>query len=489
MGNLIKIVEISKRFGDIVALENVSLDIGSGDIIALLGENGSGKTTLAKILYGIYTPDKGCIEINGICKILTSPAEAKNLGIVMVSQRPQLIDELTALENISIFLNTSVSRIHKNVENLLHEFNIDINVSKPVYTLSYTEKQYIEMIKALLAMPKLMIVDEATTYLPLSIKLKFFNMMKKILANGSSIIFITHKILEALEFSNRIIVLRKGRVVGRFNSDSVTVEELRKTMFEGFGETSTVQVTRQIKDVGRDRKTVLKIDNVSVLDEYSRRAVDNVSLDVKQGEISVIVGIAGNGQKELCEAIVGLRRVEKGRILFEDKDITKLPPSKRIAMGFHYIPEDPFRDGVFLNLTIAENLKVFSQRRIEKEVLLETISKLNIIPPNPIVKVYKLSGGNIQKVAISRIFINIPRIIIAYNPTRMLDEYSSKLVMSALTRFAALGGTALVFSEDLDEALAMGDKIAVIARGKIVKLYDQAMVERAELEKVMTSYD
>uniref|UniRef100_A0A7C5UVU7 ATP-binding cassette domain-containing protein n=2 Tax=Ignisphaera aggregans TaxID=334771 RepID=A0A7C5UVU7_9CREN len=489
MSNLIKIVEISKRFGDIIALENVSLDIDSGEIIALLGENGSGKTTLAKILYGIYTPDKGYIEINGIRKILTSPAEAKNLGIVMVSQRPQLIDELTALENISIFLNTSVSRIHKNVENLLHEFNIDINVSKPVYTLSYTEKQYVEMIKALLAMPKLMIVDEATTYLPLSIKLKFFNMMKKILADGSSIIFITHKILEALEFSNRIIVLRKGRIVGRFNSDSVTVEELRKTMFEGFGGISSIQVSRQIKDVNRDIKTVLKIDNVSVLDEYSRRVVDDVSLDVKQGEISVIVGIAGNGQKELCEAIVGLRKVEKGRILFEDKDVTKLPPSKRIAMGFHYIPEDPFRDGVFLNLTIAENLKVFSQRRIEKEILLETISKLNIIPANPIVKVYKLSGGNIQKVAISRIFINIPRIIIAYNPTRMLDEYSSKLVMSALTRFATLGGSALIFSEDLDEALAMGDKIAVMVRGKIVKLYDQAMVERSELEKVMTSYD
>ncbi|MEM0227149.1 MAG: ATP-binding cassette domain-containing protein [Ignisphaera sp.] len=488
MADLIRVVEISKRFGDIVALDDVSLNIDSGEIVAVLGENGSGKSTLAKILYGLYTPDKGYIEIDGKQHIFSSPAEAKRYGIVMVSQRPQLIDELTVLENISIFLNKSANRIYKNVNVLLREFDIDIDAASPVYVLSYTEKQYVEVIKALLAKPRLMIVDEATTYLPQPIKVKLFDMMKKIIVANGSILFITHKISEALEFSTRIIVLRKGRIAGEFIGSDVSLDELRRVMF---GETvATVQATGQLQDkIALGNSAILRADSVSVIDEYGKRAVEDISLDVKRGEIVGVVGVAGNGQREFCEAIIGLRKVERGRILFEDKDITNTPPSKRVAMGLYYIPEDPFKDGVFLNLTIAENIKIFSQRKITKDVIQDIINKLNIIPAKPGIKVHKLSGGNVQKVVLSRILINIPRIIVAYNPTRMLDEYSSKFVISVLTKFASLGGSILLFSEDLDEALAMSDKIAVMVRGRIIGMYSRGSVNRSELEKVMTLHD
>ncbi|MEM4053769.1 MAG: ATP-binding cassette domain-containing protein, partial [Ignisphaera sp.] len=250
------------------------------------------------------------------------------------------------------------------------------------------------------------------------------------------------------------------------------------------------QATGQLQDkIALGNSAILRADSVSVIDEYGKRAVEDISLDVKRGEIVGVVGVAGNGQREFCEAIIGLRKVERGRILFEDKDITNTPPSKRVAMGLYYIPEDPFKDGVFLNLTIAENIKIFSQRKITKDVIQDIINKLNIIPAKPGIKVHKLSGGNVQKVVLSRILINIPRIIVAYNPTRMLDEYSSKFVISVLTKFASLGGSILLFSEDLDEALAMSDKIAVMVRGRIIGMYSRGSVNRSELEKVMTLHD
>ncbi len=485
MSNVIRVVEISKRFGDIIALDNISLNISSGEIVAVLGENGSGKSTLAKILYGLYTPDRGYIEVNGKQQVFLSPADAKKYGIVMVSQRPQLIDELTVLENISLFLNKPLNKIYNDINIFLQEFNIRINIASPIHTLSYTERQYIEMAKALLARPRLLIVDEATTYLPQSMKIKFFEMMKRIVATNGSIIFITHKIPEALEFSTRIIVLRRGRIVGEFDSNNISLDELRRVMF---GETAIIQTTKQAQDIPIIKDAILKINNVLVEDEYGKKAVENVSLDVKQGEIVGVVGIAGNGQRELCETIIGLRKVKKGQILFEGRDITHIPPNKRIAIGLYYIPEDPFRDGVFLNLTVAENIKIFSQRKIERKAFQDIISKLNIIPANPGVKVHKLSGGNVQKVVLSRIFINIPKVIVAYNPTRMLDEYSSRLVASTLTKFASLGGSVLLFSEDLDEALAMGNRIAVMSRGKVIGIYNYTAINRSELEKVMVAY-
>lgn len=483
MNGSVRVVEVSKRFGDVIALDSVSLSVSGGEIVAILGENGSGKSTLAKILYGIYTPDEGYIEIDGRQKIFSSPADAKRCGIIMVSQRPQLIDELTLLENISLFLNKSPNKVYQDVISLLKEFNIDINTTSPIHTLSYTEKQYIEMIRALLAKPKLLIVDEATTYLPQSLKVKLFSMMNRIVAAGGSIIFITHKILEAVEFSTRIIVLRRGRVVGEFNR-GVSLDVLRRAMF---GETAITHTMKYHKRMHLEN-TVLSVHDVSVSDEYGKRAVESVSLDVRQGEIVGVIGIAGNGQRELCEAMIGLRRIEKGRILFEGRDITHMPPNRRIAMGLSYIPEDPFRDGAFLNLTVGENLKLFSQRKVEKKVLQDVINKLNIIPAKLELKVYKLSGGNVQKVVLSRIFTNTPKLIIAYNPTRMLDEYSSRFVTSTLTKFASLGGSVLLFSEDLDETLAIGDRIAVMTRGRIIDVYDATSVDRSELEKMMTVY-
>ncbi|MEM1645150.1 MAG: ATP-binding cassette domain-containing protein [Ignisphaera sp.] len=488
----LSIVNISKRFEDVIALEDVTLDINEGEIMGLLGENGSGKSTLAKIIYGIYVPDKGYIALykDGVPKSIffTSPRDAISHGIIMISQRPQLIEEISAVDNIALFLGVSPYIAKKVVESTLNRFNIKLNLDKNVNTLSYTEKQLVELVKALSFKPKLLIVDEATTYLSKDIKTKFYEILKMFTSLGGSVLFITHKIPEALEVCDRIAVLRKGKLIGLFSKeDEPSADIIRKVMFNDISR--KVQLDKVAGNLYSERHEILRVENLVVLDDYGRKAVDGVTLSVSKGFIVGVVGIAGNGQRELCEGLAGLRKIVSGRIIFDNKDITLLGAAERISIGLRYIPEDPFRDGVVLDLTISENLRLFSTKKIDKETITKVLEDLKVHPLNPMIKVYKLSGGNVQKISIARLILSKPKCVIVYNPTRMLDETSSNLVKTLLKDLAANDAGVLLVSEDIDEVLGVADEIDVISRGKIVKSFIASGPSiREEIEKAMTLY-
>ena len=480
----IEVVEIYKKFGDVIALNGVSLEIYPGEILAVLGENGSGKSTLAKILYGLYFPDKGYIKVDDVVTVFSSPAEAKNRGIFLVSQRPQLVDDMSVLENVALFLNISPSRdLKKKLEVTLRDLGMAIDVDRGVYTLSYTEKQFIDLVKALITQPRLLIVDEAATYLPRELKIKFLDIIKKFAARGGSVMYITHKILEAIEMGDRFIVLRKGDVVGVFEK-GVDVTTIRRAMFGSEEYLTTFK--RSPKKITHE-SFALSVENLIVYDEHGKPSVNDVSLNVRSGELISIVGIAGNGQKELGEAIAGLRKAARGRIMLNGNEITHAPASERIKKGLIYVPEDPFREGVAMGLTVAENVKLFSQSKVSRELLDALIKKLDVNPSNPFINVAKLSGGNIQKVSLARLLLTTPKVVVAYSPTRMLDERSKTLTLSILQRLAESGSAVLLLSEDIEEVLHISTRLGVMVSGKIVRFFETPDLEscREDIEKVM----
>lgn len=482
---IVKIVDVQKRFGDIVALDGVTLDVFRGEILVVLGENGSGKSTLAKILCGAYVPDKGKIIVDGEEAKFSSPYDAKRKGIVMISQRPQLIDDLSILENIALFLDETPSKsLARRVENVLKDFGFSMDINRKVYSISYTEKQFIELVKALMINPKLLIVDEAATYLPHDLKQRFFEIIKHLVLRNESVLYITHKIPEALEIGDRFVVLRKGRVVNVFGK-GVEASEIRQAMF-GSEEYLGITPKQLMRIVKRDSK-VLVVDKVTVFDDYGKAAVNSLSIDVGSGEIVSIVGIAGNGERELGEAIAGLRKVSKGSIKINGFDVTRDSPSERVRKGLIYIPEDPFREGVALTLSIAENMRMYARERIGHDTVLDAIKKLGIVPENPVTQVAKLSGGNVQKVSVSRLLLTMPKIVVAHNPTRMLDEKSRILVLDTMQKFAQTGGGVLLITEDVDEAIQVSNRVAVIVNGRIARVFEGENLEiyRSEIEKVM----
>lgn len=496
--NLLDIVEISKGFGNIIALDNVSLSIRRGEILGILGENGSGKSTLAKILYGIYTPDRGFIRLymdNKEIRIFSTSVKcALEHGIIMISQRPQLVDELSVIENIALSLGTSLATTKRLVNSTLSRFNINIDLTRIVATLSYTEKQFVELVKALSFKPKLLIADEITTYLPKDIREKFYDILKMFADSGGSVLFITHKISEAVEICNRIAVLRRGKIVNIFSKENdISIDLVRRAMFGEIDnklkhETSEYMV-KNTKFLYQFNQKILRVEDLVILDDYSRKAVNGISFSVDKGIIYSIVGISGNGQKELCEGIAGLRKISRGRIFLESIDITRLSPAKRVLKGLVYIPEDPFRDSVAMDLAIAENLRLFSQVKLDDDSILSVLSKLRIQPPDPRLKVYKLSGGNIQKISISRLMLRTPKCVIIYNPTRMLDEASSEIVKAFLKDLARKGIGVILVTEDVNEALDIADIVSVISHGKIIRSFNVNNLNiREELEKAMVTY-
>jgi simple sugar transport system ATP-binding protein len=484
---VVEVVGVSKRFGDIVALNNVSLKIYPREILVVLGENGSGKSTLAKILYGIYFPDTGFIRVDGVETVFSSPSDARKHGIFLVSQRPQLIDEMSIIENVALFLGATASKnLRKKLVDVLSNLKVSLDVDTPVFRLSYTEKQLVDLAKALLAQPRLLIVDEAATYLPHEAKKVFLDTIKRLIAGGASVMYITHKIGEALEVGDRFVVLRRGSVVGVFNRGT-DANILRQAMF---GSSNHIQNSyansQQVFADSSNSTTTLAVKNLTVLNDYGRTAVNNVTFVVNSGEVLGIAGVAGNGQKELAEALAGLRKVHRGAVLFNGVNITNEPIHRRVRMGFVYILEDPFREGVALNLTIAENIKLFTAGKGYKVSPSLVIEELGISPDNPLTKAFRLSGGNVQKLTLAKLLVNSPRVVIAHNPTRMLDE-KSRIAVLNLLRIVAEKGAAVVFiSEDLDEILSISTKVGVMVDGRLTRFFTGNIASyRDDIERAM----
>lgn len=491
---ILKVIGITKRFPGVVALDNVSLEIEKGTVHALLGENGAGKSTLVKILYGIYTPDEGEIYIEGKKVTIASPMDAINAGIVMVSQSPVIIDRLTVAENIILGIkrygyHTPVGAVRKKIIEVAEKVGVKLDPNTEVWKLSYTQKQLIEIVRALLLGAKILLLDEAITYLPLEEKKKFYKFIREYADTGGTVVLITHKIPEAMDVADKITVLRRGKLVGTVPVKGASVEQIRKMMF---GERSE-EITYERLPPGNPAEPILEIKDLWVKGDFGGLAVQGATLTVRRGEVVGIAGVAGNGQKELIQAVMRLRPVEKGRIIFEGVDVTKKTTHYMRMNGVGYIPDLPAKYGVSIENNILENLAVLPNFVSElinwgrlRALALKLIKEFGIKTPGPETPVKFLSGGNIMKVLVSRELTTATKLLVAYNPTRGLDEASAIKVRKIIKEKVINQGIgALIASEDLDEIFQISDTIVVMNSGKIVGVFPADKAKREEVEHLM----
>ncbi len=551
MSNIVEIRNLTKTFGEVVANNKVRLDLRQGEILALLGENGSGKTTLMNMLSGIYQPDSGEISINRTKVSIHSPEEAKKLGIGMIHQHFKLIDTLTAADNIwmgaekkepfllktkfayadslypyeglddssslrrqklkrfkvktklcfsalnykivqffrTAFLNRS--RFEK-INKVAHDFGFDLDSRKLVCDMAVSEKQTCEIIKVLFYGAKILILDEPTAVLTTQEIQKLFSTMRKMKERGCSIIIITHKLNEVLEISDRVTIMRKGEYITTVDTKDANEQLLTELMV---GEKIELHIDRPKTYFDRP---LLEIRDLTVKNDEGSVAIDNMSFYIRGGEMLGVAGISGCGQKELCEAIAGLRKIESGEINHKGQSLIGLPPKKIIDMGvsMSFIPEDRLGMGLAPSMSITDNmmLKTYSEgkfnpfvnRKKARNKAKQLISELNIVTPSTETPVRRLSGGNVQKVLVGREIESSPNVIITAYPVRGLDINSSYAIYDILNEQKKNGVGILFVGEDLDVMLALCDKIMVICHGKLMGVVHAEKATKEQLGLMMT---
>ncbi|MEM0247168.1 MAG: ATP-binding cassette domain-containing protein [Desulfurococcaceae archaeon] len=495
---IISVRNISKSFpGGIKALYKVSLDVYPGEVLALLGENGSGKSTLIKILYGMYVPDEGKILINGREVKISAPRDAIKHGIVLISQIPQLIDNFTGAENILLSLReagsfTTRKAFLERVKKITSELGIGVDLDLKVHTLTYTQRQLVEVIKAILLDARVLLVDEALTYLPESGRKEFYKFMLDFKSKGNSIILVTHKISEALEVADKLAILRRGVLVDVLSRNDATPEKVRLLMF-GVGVNSAHSMVEERGEPAHSGKEVITVKELVVSGDYGEESVRGVTFNVRAGEVIGITGLTGNGQRELVESIMGLRKVLRGKIYIDGFDVTNKGSSTARSMGVGFIPDTPLRYGVALDMSILENTALVLSRNTllldlnaVKKTTLKIINDYNIATKNDEVPVKLLSGGNLMKVVIGRELEYAKKALVAYNPTRNLDEYTSSVVRKQIVRKAREEGLAVLYvSEDLDEVMQVSSTVYVMSSGILHGPFETRTVEKSVLEKFM----
>lgn len=476
----VEMKHIYKSFGPVKANQDVNFDLEEREIHALLGENGAGKTTLMRILYGLYKADSGEIFINGEKVAIHSPKEAIAAGIGMVTQHFTLVPPLTVAENVVLGYTNGVvlsqKEIEKNVAAASEKFGIQVNPSALVRDLSVGERQRVEILKALYRNARILIMDEPTAVLVPQEVDALFESLKRLVQAGLSVIFISHKLVEVMAVCDRITVLRDGKVANTVNKSETSQVELARMMVgrETFGV--------RLQDACETIEPVYELDGISLAGKHGKNVLDDVSFCVGKGEILGIAGVSGNGQSELTAVITGLVAPSKGSIKLEGKDITRLSPGQISDTGVGRTPQDRY-EGTIGELTVAENLalehvkdytyKGFLDRKKIKEDAAEIIKEFQI-KASPGDQLRKLSGGNMQKVVLARALSRKPKVLIAAQPTRGLDVGATEYVRKRLLEERARGTAVILLSEDLDEVLALSDRIAVIYEGKIMGVVPSA---------------
>ena len=487
--------EITKSFGSVVANNKVELNVKPGEILALLGENGSGKTTLMNMLSGIYKPDSGQIFVDGKEVSIDSPEDSKKLGIGMVHQHFKLVDVFSAADNIWMGMEKTGLLLQKDryakIEEIAKKFGFEIDPQKKVYNMSVSEKQTLEIIKVLYYGAKIIILDEPTAVLTVQEIQKLFNVLRRMKEEGHSIIIITHKLNEVMEISDRVSILRKGEYITTVNTSETSEQALTEWM-----------VGRKI-ELNIDRPTVektrplLEVRDVSIRNDEGALAIDGVNFYIRGGEILGVAGIAGCGQKELCEAIAGLRPIEKGAMIHKGENIVGLAPKaiseKGISMSF--IPEDRLGMGLAPSMSIVDNMILkkyaatkgpFVDRKIGREDAEQVIRDLEVVTPSAEIPVRRLSGGNVQKVLLGREIKSKPNVVVTAYPVRGLDINSSYTIYNILNEQKKSGVGILFVGEDLDVMIALCDKILVLCHGKVMGVVHAHKTTKEELGLMMT---
>ena len=483
---------ITKTFGKVVANKNINLTIKKGEILSLLGENGSGKTTLMNMISGIYFPDEGHIYVDGKEAIIKSPKDSYKYRIGMIHQHFKLVDIFTAAENIILGMNVKKrNKINEEVLEIAQKYGFDIDPKKKIYEMSVSEKQTVEIIKVLYRGADILILDEPTAVLtPQEIE-KLFSVLKAMKADGKSIIIITHKLNEVMEISDRVSILRKGEYIGTVNTSETSEKELTEMMV---GKKIDLKIDRVITDFDRP---LLEIRDLYVNRDDGSEAIKNVSFYIRGGEILGVAGIAGCGQKELCEAVAGLRKVKSGQIMHKGESVLHLSPKEIIEKGISmsFIPEDRLGMGLAPNFSITDNMMlknygeakgIFVDRKKARKEANELIKALDVVTPSSETPVRRLSGGNVQKVLVGREIMANPNVIVTAYPVRGLDINSSYLIYDILNEQKKKGTGIIFVGEDLDVMLALCDKIMVICHGEVMGVVHAAKTTKEKLGLMMT---
>ena len=483
---------ITKSFGKVIANKNIDFNVKKGEILSLLGENGSGKTTLMNIISGIYFPDEGHIYVNGKEAVIKSPKDSYDYKIGMIHQHFKLVDIFTAAENIILGMNIkSKKKINEEVLEIANKYGFDIDPKKKIYEMSVSEKQTVEIIKVLYRGADILILDEPTAVLTPQEIDKLFKVLKAMKEDGKSIIIITHKLNEVMEISDRVTILRKGEYIGTVETSKTSEKQLTEMMV---GKKIDLKIDRVITDFDRP---LLEIRDLYVDSDDGNAAIKNISFYIRGGEILGIAGIAGCGQKELCEAVAGLRKIKSGLIMHKGESILKLSPKEIIEKGISmsFIPEDRLGMGLAPNFSITDNMMlknyseakgIFVDRKKARKEANELIKALDVVTPSSETPVRRLSGGNVQKVLVGREIMANPNVIITAYPVRGLDINSSYLIYDILNEQKKKGTGIIFVGEDLDVMLALCDKIMVICHGELMGVVHAAKVTKEKLGLMMT---
>ena len=490
---------ITKRFGQLVANDSINLVVQPGEIHALLGENGAGKSTLMNVLYGLYQADEGEILLDDKAQKFAGPGDAMAAGIGMVHQHFMLIPVFTVAENVAlgneptgVLGNFNLSEARKRVVEISNRFGFNVDPDALVEDLPVGVQQRVEIIKALSRDAKVLVLDEPTAVLTPQETDELMAIMRQLAKAGTSIVFITHKLREVKEVADKITVIRLGKVVGDASPDAST-SELASMMV---GREVDLTVSKKAATLG---ESVLRVENISVLDDRNQRAVNGVSFNVQRGEILAIAGVQGNGQTELAEALFGLRPVIKGSGAIAIKDeYLKSQVSVRdvLESGVGFIPEDRKKDGLVSEFSVAENLMLDASYKsvftkglninfaARKKIARDLVERFDVRTPSAEHLAGKLSGGNQQKVVVARELFRDVDILIASQPTRGVDVGSIEFIHEQLVAERDAGKAVILISTELDEVLALADRIAVMYRGQIVGIVGPE-TSREQLGKMM----
>ncbi len=499
--NAIELKEITKRFGDVVANDKISLEVRRGEVLSLLGENGSGKTTLMNMLSGIYFPDGGQIFVNGEAVAIRSPRDAFALGIGMIHQHFKLVDVLTAAENIVLGLPGGARLDRKAIAAQIAEigarYGFEIDPNRKIYDMSVSEKQTVEILKVLYRGADILILDEPTAVLTPQETEKLFAVLRNMRADGKAIVIITHKLHEVLAISDRVTVLRRGACIGTVKTAETDRQKLTEMMV---GHAVSLNIDRPEP---KDRQERLDIRGLTCRNGEGLNMLDGVSLHAFGGEILGVAGIAGSGQKELCEAIAGLCPVAEGQILYraspesEPEDLVGKTPRaiRHMGVSLAFVPEDRLGMGLVAGMDMVDNMMLktyhrgrglFADRRPPRRLAQEIIERLEVVTPGVSTPVRRLSGGNVQKVLVGREIASSPTVLLAAYPVRGLDIHSSYTIYRLLNEQKERGVAVILIGEDLDVLLELCDRVLVLCGGRVSGVVDARTATKEEIGLMMT---
>ncbi len=497
MVNILSMRNITKSFPGVLANDHVHFDVGKGEIHALIGENGAGKTTLMNILYGLYQADEGQIYFHGQRVEIESPRQAITLGIGMVHQHFMLIPVFTVAENIALGLKSSrgvaldTDLVARRIEELSERYGLKVDPRAEVWQLPVGVQQRVEILKALYRNADLLVLDEPTAILTPQEADELFAILRSLTNEGHSIIFISHKLREVMEISDRITVLRRGRVIATVQKTDASIPELAKMMV---GREVSLSVQKQHTEPG---EVILSVCELTAQDDRGLKALKDISLDLHRGEILGVAGVEGNGQRELVETLAGLRPSISGVIRLGEIDITNAPPETIISTGLSYVPEDRNQVGSIGKFSLAENsiLKSHNRPPFARRLMLrrqaiashaeKLVAEYDIRTPNVDVQARTLSGGNLQKLILAREVSRRTPVLIAMQPTRGLDMATTEFIHRQLLELRDAGTGILLISTELDEILALSDRIAVLYEGEIVDIIPGEIATREEIGLLM----